>query len=58
MALWCTGVTGAFGEEAVDMTLLASKMLGPRRALATTATIAVGKSRVMSLVGRDGSGST
>ena len=35
MAVWRAGVTGAFGEEAVDMTLLASEKLGQRCALPT-----------------------
>ena len=36
MAVWRAGVTGAFGEEAVDMTLLASEKLGQRCALPTS----------------------
>jgi putative transposase len=36
MAVWRTGVTGAFGEEAVDMTLLACEKLGQRCALPTS----------------------
>jgi len=36
MAVWRAGVIGAFGEEAVDMTLLVSEKLGQRRALPTS----------------------
>ena len=36
MAVWRAGVIGAFGEEAVDMTLLASEKLGQRCALPTS----------------------
>src|SRR6201982_2304220 len=36
MAVWRAGVTGAFGEEAVDMALLASEKLGQRCALPTS----------------------
>jgi hypothetical protein len=36
MAVWRAGVTGAFGEQAVDMTLLASEKLGQRCALPTS----------------------
>jgi putative transposase len=36
MAVWRAGVTGALGEEAVDMTLLASEKLGQRCALPTS----------------------
>jgi hypothetical protein len=36
MAVWRAGVTGAFGEEAVDMTFLASEKLGQRCALPTS----------------------
>jgi putative transposase len=36
MAVWRAGVTGAFGEEAVDMTLLANEKLGQRCALPTS----------------------
>src|SRR6202007_288372 len=36
MTVWRAGVTGAFGEEAVDMTLLASEKLGQRWALPTS----------------------
>jgi hypothetical protein len=54
MAVWRAGVTGAFGEEAVDLTLLASEQLGQRCALpTTTATTAAGRTSVMSL-GRNG----
>jgi len=36
MAVWRAGVTGAFGEEAVDRALLASEKLGQRCALPTS----------------------
>ncbi|RXG91880.1 DDE-type integrase/transposase/recombinase [Bradyrhizobium vignae] len=36
MAVWRADVTGAFGEEAVDMMLLASEKLGQRCALPTS----------------------
>ncbi|SPP98239.1 Putative transposase [Bradyrhizobium vignae] len=36
MAVWRASVNGAFGEEAVDMTLLASEKLGQRCALPTS----------------------
>jgi putative transposase len=36
MAVWRASVTGVFGEEAVDMTLLAGEKLGQRCALPTS----------------------
>jgi hypothetical protein len=39
MAVWRAGVTGAFGEKAVDMMLLASEKLGQRCALPGTESV-------------------